>query len=91
MALLNIQRRPGVANFDDIIKIATEFTEKKLKIQTSIKDSKLCIKMHFGNSVSVFLDITKVADFWWKNADVRRNQGVCHVIYILFWSSLGKI
>ena len=25
-----------------------------------------------------------------KKADVSRNQGVCHVIYI-FWSSLGKI
>ena len=63
MALLNIQQRPGVANFDDI-KIATEIIEKNLKIQTSKKNSKLCIKMHFGNSVSVFLDITKVADFW---------------------------
>ena len=64
MALLNIQQRPGVANFDEIIKIATEIIEKNLKIQTSKKNSKLCIKMHFGNSVSVFLDITKVADFW---------------------------
>ena len=28
---------------------------------------------------NVFLDITKFADFRWKNADVSRSQGVCHV------------
>ena len=42
-------------------------------------------------SLSVFLDITKVADFQWENADVSRTQGVCHVIYIFFGSSLGKV
>ena len=42
-------------------------------------------------SISVFLDITKFADFNWKNADVSRSQGVCHVIHIFFGSSLGKI
>ena len=26
-----------------------------------------------------------------KNADVGRTQGVCHVIYSFFGSSLGKI
>ena len=36
-------------------------------------------------SIFVFLDITKFADFWWKNADVSRTQGVCQVIYIIFW------
>ena len=41
-------------------------------------------------SISVFLDITKFADFWWKNADVSRSQ-VCHVIHIFFGSSLGKV
>ena len=35
-------------------------------------------------SISIFLDITKVADFCWKNADVSRTQKVCHVIYRLF-------
>ena len=30
-------------------------------------------------SISVFLDIAKDADFRLKNADVRRTQGVCHV------------
>ena len=35
-------------------------------------------------SVSVFLSITKVAIFRWKNADVSRTQGKCHVIYVSF-------
>ena len=33
-------------------------------------------------SLSVFLDIAKFADFRWKNTDVSRTQGVCHVIHI---------
>ena len=41
-------------------------------------------------SMSVFLDIAKFADFRWKNADVSRIQGMCHVIYTFFGSSLGK-
>ena len=42
-------------------------------------------------SISVFLDITKFADFRSKNADVSRSQGTCHVIHIFFKSSLGKV
>ena len=41
--------------------------------------------------ISVFLDITKYADIWWKNADVNRTQGICHVIPMFFRSSLGKV
>ena len=41
--------------------------------------------------MSVFLDITKFADFRWKNADVTRTQGMYHVIHIFFESSLGKV
>ena len=41
--------------------------------------------------MSAFLDITKVADFWRKNADVNRTQEVCHLIYIFFRSSLSKV
>ena len=33
-------------------------------------------------SISIFLDIAKFADFQRKNADVKRTQGVCHVIHI---------
>ena len=42
-------------------------------------------------SISIFLDIVEFADFWLKNADVSRNQGVCHVVHIFFGSSLGKV
>ena len=43
-------------------------------------------------SISVSLDITKFADFQWKNADFIRTQGdVCHVIDIFFGSFLGKV
>ena len=39
----------------------------------------------------MFFDKTKVANFMQKNADVSRNQGLCHVIHIFFESSLGKV
>ena len=42
-------------------------------------------------SIFVFLDVTKVADFRLKNADVTRTQEVCHVIYMFFGFSLGKV
>ena len=42
-------------------------------------------------SKSVFLDIAQFTGFWWENADVRRTQGVCHVIQRFFGSSLGKV
>ena len=42
-------------------------------------------------STSVFFDITKIADYRWKNAEVSRTQGVCHVIYMLFRCSLGSL
>ena len=41
--------------------------------------------------IPAFLDIAKFADIWWKNADVSRTQGVCHVIHKFFVSSLGKV
>ena len=46
--------------------------------------------MHL-NAIYPFPDILKIADFRWKNADVSRTQGVCHVIHIFFGSSLGKV
>ena len=42
-------------------------------------------------SISVFLDIAKFANFWWKNADVSRTKEVCHLILIFFGSFLGKV
>ena len=52
-----------------------------------LKELQICFEMQF---ISLFLDITKGADFWWRNADVNRTQGVCQVLYMLFGSSLGK-
>ena len=42
-------------------------------------------------SIPVFVDIAKFANFQWKNADVSRTQGVCHMIYVFFGSYLGKV
>ena len=39
-------------------------------------------------SISVFPDILKTADFQSKNADVSRTQGVFHVTYVFFGSFL---
>lgn len=36
-------------------------------------------------------NMTKISDFWWKNTDVSRTEGVCHMIYIFFGSFLEKI
>ena len=41
-------------------------------------------------SISVFLDTTKFSGSQWKNADVSRNQRVCHVIFTFFGSSLVR-
>ena len=51
-------------------------------------NEKLCIKVQ---SLSVFLDIAKLADLQSKNADVSRTQQLCHVIDIFFGSSLVKV
>ena len=42
-------------------------------------------------TIPVFPDILKIADFRWINADVKRTQRVGHVIYVFFGSSLGKV
>ena len=42
-------------------------------------------------SVSVFLEIAKFADFVRQNIDVSRTQGMYHLIHIFFGSSLGKV
>ena len=42
-------------------------------------------------SISVFLDIAKFADFLWKNVDVSRTRDTCNVIQIIFGYSLGKV
>ena len=39
-------------------------------------------------SIYVFPDIAEVANLRWKNAYASSTQGVCHVIYVFFGSSL---
>ena len=80
-------RRPRVANFADI-KIATTFIKNLLRLEKSENNLKLCIKMQ---SISVFLEVTKVVAFLGKNADVSRTQEVYHVVYMFFGSSLCKL
>ena len=38
----------------------------------------------------VFPNITGIVNFQWKNTDVTKSQGMCHVIYTLIESSLCK-
>ena len=80
---------PRIAVFADIIKIITMF------IKTIFEDSKKFqrIRNYVSkcNQCLVFLDLAKFVDFWWKNADVSRIQGVCHMIHTIFGSSLGKV
>ena len=75
-----ISRRPGLANL---------LSSSKLQLCLSKQSSKeleiACIKMQ---SISVFLDIAKVAHFQLENDIVSRTQGACHVIYIFYGSSL---
>ena len=50
-------RRARVANFADMIKIATIFTKTAFKDTKKSNESEIIIKMQ---SISVFLDITKL-------------------------------
>ena len=63
----------------------------KQPLKTQKKLNELVIAYQNVQSIFLFLDITKVADFWWKNADISRSQGVCHMIYIFFGTFLGKV
>ena len=38
-----------------------------------------------------FMMQPRVADFWWKNGNISRTQDICHMIYIFFGSSQGKV
>ena len=42
-------------------------------------------------SVSVYIDIAKVTDFWRKKDDFNRTHGVFHVIHIFLRSFLGNV
>ena len=58
--------------------------KQSLKTQTKLKE----LETLYQNTIDIcFSWYSKV----WKKVDLRRNQGVCHMIYILFGSSLGKV
>ena len=40
--------------------------------------------------LSVFHDIAKIANFWWKNADASSTQVVCHMIYLFSGFALAN-
>ena len=42
-------------------------------------------------SLPVYHDIAKFADFQWKNPDISRTKRLLHVIHIIFRSDLGKV
>ena len=62
--------------------------KQPLKTQIKLNNLEFIIRMQ---SISVFLDIIKVADFGWKNADTSRTQGVRHVISIFLGCSLSMV
>ena len=75
-------RRPSVANFAEIIKIAVMFFKTTFKDPEKVKKIRNYV-LKCMISITVFLDITKVADFQRKNAAFSKTQGVCHVVYII--------
>ena len=46
---------------------------------------------YVSKSIAEFLDIAKFPDFWSKITDASRTEGMCHVIYVFFGSSLDKV
>ena len=84
----SILRKRRVANFADIIKIAAMFMKVTFKDWKKVKWIRNYI---LKCNPCVIPDITKVADFQWKNDDVSRTQEVCYVIDMFFGSSSGKV
>ena len=65
-------RRPRVTNFPDIIKVSTMFIKTTFNDSKKVGNWKLCLKTQ---SISVFLDKTKVVDFREKiltSAELKR-------------------
>ena len=75
-----ILRRSRVDNFSSS-RLQPSLLKQSLNTQNAIK----------MQSISLFLDITIVPDLQRKNTDVSKTQGMYHMIYMLFRSSLGKV
>ena len=81
-----VLRRPEVSHFVGIIKIA--IANNLCTPNNSLKNYLKCIKTQF---LSVFSNITKIANFWCKNTDVSRTYRACHVIHTFFGCSLDEV
>ena len=42
-------------------------------------------------SITAFLHIAKINEFWWKTDDVGKTQELCRAMYMFFESYLGKV
>ena len=71
-----ILRRAGVAIFADIIKIVTMFNKPALKDSRNVSKW-ICICIYWYSKI-----------YWFP---VKKMLGVCHVIHIVFATSLGKV
>ena len=64
------------------------FIKWPLESQEKFKE----LESMYENAIYICIfDIAKFDDFQWKNDDVSRTQGVCHVIHIFFEYSLGEV
>ena len=79
-----ILRRPRVANFAGIIKIATMFIKKTFKDpQKSLKSEKLLIRMQ---STHFLIHLIEASDFQWKVLMSAEYKGC-----VTWFTCLGKI
>ena len=79
-----ILSRLRAVNFVGIIKILTMFMKPIFKDSEKLE---LCIEMQ---SIYLFVDITKNANYCWKNAGVSRVKSRV-MWFICFKSTLGKV
>ena len=73
--------RLRVTNFAASSKLQPSLLKQPLKTEKMLKELEICIRMQ---SIFLFLDIARVADFWQQNGS--GTQGVYHVTLIFFRS-----
>ena len=65
-----------------LVPVPNYWTQEKLKE----------LEIIYQNGIYICISwYSKIADFGWKNADVSRTQGMCHVTNILYGPSLDKV
>ena len=69
-------------------KLQPDLLKKSSKTQEKLKK----LEIMYQNAIYIYISwYKKFADFRWKNDDISRTQGVCHVIQIISGSSSGKV